>query len=121
MSKTTLVIGASENVNRYSNIAIHKLKEAGISTYAYGNKAGSVSNVSISTEIPDKLNIHTVTLYVSAQNLNTALQDKIIALQPKRIIFNPGTANAVFEDRLKKEQIFFEHACTLVLLSTGRY
>jgi predicted CoA-binding protein len=121
MSKTTLVIGASEKPDRYANIAINRLVDAGITTYAYGNKEGTVRGVEILTAIPKSVAIHTVTLYVSAKNLSTDLQNEIIELQPKRIIFNPGTENSVFENRLSKAGIFFEHACTLVLLSTGNY
>ncbi|NOQ91727.1 MAG: CoA-binding protein, partial [Flavobacteriaceae bacterium] len=47
--------------------------------------------------------------------------DYIIALQPERVIFNPGTKNEELENLLEKNKIFFEHACTLVLLSTGQY
>ncbi|MCC5922235.1 MAG: CoA-binding protein [Crocinitomicaceae bacterium] len=121
MSKSTLVIGASEKTDRYANIAIHRLIEAGITTYAYGNKAGMVRGVKIHTEIPKSASIHTVTIYISSKNLSVDLQKEIIELKPKRIIFNPGTENTLFEDDLHKAEIFFEHACTLVLLSTRRY
>jgi len=45
----------------------------------------------------------------------------IIGLQPKRIIFNPGTENDEFERYARKKGIEVEEACTLVLLSIGSY
>ena len=47
--------------------------------------------------------------------------DYIIGLRPQRVIFNPGTENSEFETMLSKNNIAFEEACTLVLLSTGQY
>ncbi len=38
MKKTTLVLGASVNTERYSNKAIQKLKERKIETFAIGAK-----------------------------------------------------------------------------------
>ncbi|MEM7486872.1 MAG: CoA-binding protein, partial [Bacteroidota bacterium] len=43
----TLVLGASLNPNRYSNIAIRRLVENNIETEAFGLRLGSVSNVQI--------------------------------------------------------------------------
>ena len=47
--------------------------------------------------------------------------DYIISLQPKRVIFNPGTENPEFYKLLKENNIAVEVACTLVLLSTNQY
>lgn len=121
MSKSTLVVGASEKTDRYSNIAIHRLRSAGIPTFAFGNRKGLVLDVPILTDFPKSESIHTVTMYVNAKNISADLQEHIIALSPMRIIFNPGTENPVFEAALTKKGIPFEHACTLVLLSTNRY
>jgi len=38
-----------------------------------------------------------------------------------RVIFNPGTENPEFYSILKTNGIYFEEACTLVLLSTNQY
>jgi hypothetical protein len=47
--------------------------------------------------------------------------DKIIALQPQRVLFNPGTENPAFAQRLQNEGIAVENACNLVLLATNQY
>jgi hypothetical protein len=45
----------------------------------------------------------------------------MLALQPKRIIFNPGTENDELMSLASKQGIICQEACTLVLLSTGQY
>lgn len=47
--------------------------------------------------------------------------DYAVALKPERVIFNPGTENPEFYKILKDNNIFFEIACTLVLLSMNQY
>ena len=47
--------------------------------------------------------------------------DYIIGLRPKRVVFNPGTENPEFYALLKENNIEFEVACTLVMLSLGNY
>ena len=118
--KKTLVIGASENPARYSNLAINRLKNNQHPVVAIGNKKGTVAGITIGTEKIKLDDIDTVTLY-----LNPALQkeyyDYIISLHPKRIIFNPGTENDELADLALKNNIKPMEACTLVLLSTGQY
>jgi hypothetical protein len=49
------------------------------------------------------------------------MEEAIIQLKPKRVVFNPGTENLAFESRLKDAGILPLEACTLVLLSTNQY
>lgn len=118
--KYTLVLGASENPDRYSNIAIRRLQESGHPIYAFGKKAGNVNGIEIHTEFPGLIDIDTVTLYVSAKNQDEYIP-KIIALKPRRVIFNPGTENFSFQEELERNGIEADVACTLVLLSRGVY
>ncbi|MEN3322564.1 CoA-binding protein [Mariniflexile soesokkakense] len=120
MSKKTLVLGASLNPSRYSNFVIQKLVNNHIETVAFGRRAGVVAGVTINTELWPFENIHTVTLYLNAKN-QKGYYDYIISLKPKRIIFNPGTENPEFYNILRQNNIPFEKACTLVLLSTNQY
>jgi predicted CoA-binding protein len=87
---------------------------------AVGRHAGKVADVEFLQEIPEGLHPDTVTLYV-----NTAIQkdyyDKVVALKPRRVIFNPGTENNEFETLVEKNGIEPVVACTLVLLSTGQF
>ena len=118
--KKTLVIGASENTTRYSNMAIHRLRSVGIEVCAIGLKQGIVGDVKIETGLPFFSDIHTVTMYVGEKNQSN-FYDYIESLQPKRVIFNPGAENEQFAARLRKKNIEVLEACTLVMLSTGQY
>ena len=118
--KNTLVLGASEKQDRYSNIAVLRLLSADIPVYAVGFREGNIKNVQIKTVFPTDMEIHTVTLYLSAKNQKQYYED-IIKLRPERVIFNPGTYNNELESLLKRNNISFESACTLVMLSAGNY
>ena len=118
--KKTLVIGASLNPSRYSNIAINRLSQAGHSVVAVGLREGIVAGITIKKEKENFKDIDTVTLYINAKR-QPDYYDYIVSLNPKRVIFNPGTENAEFYDLLEKSNIEYEVACTLVLLSTDQY
>ena len=118
--KKTLVLGASENPARYSNMAINRLLSHGHSVVAIGYKKGKVNGVEIITEHPEMHDIDTVTLYLNPTN-QKPYYDYILSLKPRRVIFNPGTENDELEDKLRKEGIKAQEACTLVMLGTGQY
>lgn len=118
--RKTLVIGASENPQRYSFLAINSLKNHKHEVEAIGLKAGNVDGVPIQTGKPQLEGIDTVTLYVGPAH-QPEMYDYIIGLKPKRVIFNPGTENPEFEQLLAQNQIETEEACTLVLLSINQY
>ena len=120
MKKHTLVMGASLKPERYSNLAINRLITYNHEVKAFGLKPGEVNGVKIDTELMPYSDIDTVTLYLNPQR-QKQYYDYIIGLQPKRVIFNPGTENPEFYNILKQNNIDFEVACTLVLLATGQY
>tara|TARA_R110002073_G_scaffold133093_1_gene280112 strand:- start:3716 stop:4075 length:360 start_codon:yes stop_codon:yes gene_type:complete len=118
--KKTLVFGASLNPNRYSNYAIQRLVANNFETVAFGLNTGEVEGVNIDNELKDYKNVDTVTLYLNAKR-QKEYYNYIIALNPNRVIFNPGTENPEFFELLKAHNINFEMSCTLVLLSTNQY
>ena len=120
MSKKTLVIGASENKSRYSNLATNNLVQKGHEVVALGRRPGQVNGVKIETEKLPLTGVDTVTLYLNPQN-QKQYYDYILSLEPKRVIFNPGAENDELEELLKAKGIKAQEACTLVLLSTGQY
>jgi len=61
-----------------------------------------------------------VTLYVSAAHQDPVADD-LLALAPRRVIFNPGTENPALAARLQAAGITTLEACTLVLLKTGAF
>jgi len=120
MQKKTLVLGASTKPERYSNKAIKMLLHNNHPVVAVGARDGVVEQVKIQVGAPFFTDIHTVTMYLGARNQNN-IYNYIINLQPKRIIFNPGTENLEFMQMAQKKGIEVEEACTLVLLSTDQY
>ncbi len=120
MSKKTLVLGASLKEERYSNIAIYRLRKYNIETVAIGLRSGMVDDVRINTDLVPFSDIDTVTMYLGAQN-QEEFYDYILELKPKRVIFNPGTENPEFYKKLREKDIEVEVACTLVMLGTKQY
>ncbi len=119
-AKKTLVLGASNNPERYSYKAVQKLREKQIPVTAVGNRAGIIGDVTIHPEPVPAEGIDTITLYLNAEK-QVMYYDYIISLNPRRILFNPGTENPELEDIARQQGIFTLEACTLVLLGIGRY
>ncbi len=120
MKKKTLVIGASTNPARYSNIAIKRLVGAGQPTLALGLRQGEVEGIQIETDKLPFDAVDTITLYLGPQN-QPEYYDYILSLKPKRVIFNPGTENPELYKKLKDNNIEVQPACTLVMLATDQY
>ena len=119
-SKKTLVLGASENQARYSNLAVNKLIAKGYRVVALGRRTGSIGPVSIETGRLQHEDIDTITVYLNPEN-QRSFYSYILSLQPRRIIFNPGTENEELAQLAEQKGIMIQEACTLVLLSTGQY
>ena len=118
--KKTLVIGASENTERYSNRVTRMLNHQNIPLVAIGLKAGDIDGVKIQTGLPKIENVDTVTLYVGPQH-QAQYYDYVLNLKPERVIFNPGTENPEFEEKIRKAGIEVLEACTLTMLTVGTY
>lgn len=118
--KKTLVIGASNNPERYSFLAVNRLRNAGHPVVAIGLKPVQVADITVDTEKKPFDEVDTVTLYLNPSR-QKEYYDYILSLKPKRIIFNPGTENEELEAKAKEQGIQTMDACTLVLLSTGQF
>lgn len=118
------VLGASSDPERYSNKAIKMLKEYGHRPIPVHPRETEVLGYPVVPAISDLVKkgekIDTLTMYVNPALSSKYVQD-IVALKPKRVIFNPGSENAELEKELDKNGIKYEEACTLVLLRTGQY
>jgi predicted CoA-binding protein len=119
-NKKTLVLGASPNSERYSYLAVKRLTANQHPVVAIGKRKGKVDNIEIDTQQKPIEDIDTVTLYLNANN-QKQYYDYILALNPKRIIFNPGAENEELNDLAAAKGIKTMEACTLVLLSTKQY
>lgn len=117
MSEKVAILGASNNPERYAHMAFKLLQEYGHEVYPVNPHLQSLEEVPVSgslAELKDE-GIDTVTLYMNPQRLAPHV-DEIIALKPRRVIFNPGTESKEIEDQLKAHNIEPVEACTLVLL-----
>lgn len=120
ISKVTLVLGASEKTERYSNKAIRDLRKHGHAVKAIGLRKGQVLDVSIEKEHVTNMQVDTVTLYLNPANQRPHYE-YLLELKPRRIIFNPGTENPELEKLAQGAGLETIEACTLVMLSTGQY
>lgn len=119
-SKTTLILGASDNAARYSYLAMQRLVENGHTIKAIGKKKTKALGIDIETDEIKWSDIDTITLYLNAGN-QKQYYDYILSLSPKRIIFNPGAENHELAKLAAASGIKTLEACTLVMLSTGQY
>ncbi|NBQ48931.1 MAG: CoA-binding protein [Sphingobacteriia bacterium] len=120
MKKRTVVIGASENPERYAYKATMSLQRHGHPVFPVGLKGGQIGGEEILLKGRLLGDIDTVTLYVGPAH-QAAWKDYVFELQPKRIIFNPGTEGGVIQAEATERGIECLPACTLVMLSTGQY
>ncbi|MCU0444457.1 MAG: CoA-binding protein [Microscillaceae bacterium] len=118
--KKTLILGATNNPTRYAYEAARRLLYAGYEIVPVGIKNGEVFGKSIINQKNIQSDIHTITLYVGANN-QTEWYDYILQTRPQRLIFNPGTENDELAQLAENQGIETLEACTLVMLSTGQY
>jgi uncharacterized protein len=120
MNKKTLVLGASNNPNRYSFLAINRLIAAGHDVVGIGKQKTSVAGAEIVTEKIPLIGIHTVTIYLNPVHQREYYK-YILSLKPQRIIFNPGAENNELMFLAKENKIPAVESCTLVMLSTKQF
>ncbi|MCG8453768.1 MAG: CoA-binding protein [Spirochaetales bacterium] len=125
-SPITAVLGYSPKADRYSFKAFHRLREHGHQAIPIRPAGGDADGVPVARDLVEAKNqagdagISTLTLYVRPSLLE-AMVEEILAAQPGRVIFNPGTESAPLQHALDQAGIPWMEACTLVLLSTGQY
>ena len=115
------ILGASDKPDRYSNKAQRLLRQHGHTVVPVHPALKQIEGVDV---VPDLSaitgSVDTLTMYVGPA-ISTGVSDKIVALKPGRVIFNPGTENPELQGKLDGADIPWEEACTLVLLNTGQY
>jgi uncharacterized protein len=118
---TVAVVGASEKPERYASRALWMLVTHGyrpIPVSRSGKDILGLKGYASLADIPDR--IDTVTMYVSPDKQAPVIRD-ILAIRPRRVIFNPGAENPQAAALLTQRGIAIEEACTLVLLATGQF
>jgi predicted CoA-binding protein len=120
--KRTVIVGATTNRGRYAYLAAEMLTEFKHEIVPVGIKTGEVFGKPILDihEKPFVADVDTITMYIGPQH-QPEWYDYLIDLKPRRIIFNPGTENEMFERLAEENGIEAVEACTLVMLRTGQY
>ncbi len=117
---TMVVLGASDNPERYSYKAVTRLVKNHYNVVAIGKRKGMIGEIPIQKEqipIPD---VHSVLIYIGPSHQGEII-DYVISLKPKRVIFNPGTESPEFEELLESYNVKIVHDCSLVMLAMGRF
>jgi len=116
------VLGASPNPERYSNMAVRLLVEHGHEVVPVNPAQTEIEGLDVVKTLDelDAGDIDTVTVYVGARH-SDPLRERLVALRPRRVIFNPGAENPDLVSALESAGVEVQEACTLVLLRTGAF
>jgi predicted CoA-binding protein len=115
------ILGASDKPDRYSNKAQRLLRQHGHTVVPVHPALKQIEGIDVAPSL-DAIEgpVDTLTLYVGPA-ISSSVAEKVVALKPGRVIFNPGTENPELQTKLSTAGIPWEEACTLVLLNTGQY
>lgn len=115
------VLGASPKPDRASNQAVRRLRRHGHHVVPVHPAHDEIEGLPAARELAAVDGpVDTLTVYVGPRR-GEELVDRIVALAPGRVIFNPGTESDVAERRLREHGIPTLRACTLVLLASGQF
>ncbi|MES2507012.1 MAG: CoA-binding protein [Verrucomicrobiota bacterium] len=116
-----VILGASDKPDRYAHKAMTTLLRHGHEVVLVHPRLKEIEGRPVLADVGEVTGpVDTVTMYVGPA-ISAGLADKLTALKPKRVIFNPGSENPELQDKLSEAGIRPEEACTLVLLATGQY
>ena len=119
--ENVVVIGASANEERYSNKAMKMLIEYGHTPIPVAPGVGTILGRKTYVRPADIVEkVDSVTMYVGVKR-QQGLIEQLIALKPRRVIFNPGTEHPAAYVELEAAGIETLEACTLVMLRTGQF
>jgi hypothetical protein len=115
------ILGASADAERFANKAQRMLKEHGHAVVPVSAKEQVIDGEAVAASLAAiEGPVDTLTLYVRAA-ISSQQEADILALAPRRVVFNPGTENPALEDTLRGAGIECVEACTLVMLRTGTW
>lgn len=116
-----VIVGASNKPDRYAHRAMRALLQHGHDIVLIHPALTEIEGHPVLAELRQITGpVDTVTLYVSPA-ISSGLAPDLIALRPRRVLFNPGTENPALQSQLTTAGIACEEACTLVLLATGAF
>lgn len=118
---TVVILGASNNPERIAYQALSRLLGLHYDVIPVSPKGGEILGQAVRTSLASiDRPVDTLTMYVGPER-QPDLVDAIVALRPRRVIFNPGSENPAIYPRLRQAGIEVQEACTLVLLATRQF
>ena len=120
-ARAVVIVGASDKPERYAHKALVMLREQGFPVLPVHPRLVEIEGISVVRDVSQVTGaVDTVTLYVNPA-IGEALTEALVALNPRRVIFNPGSESPELAAVLDAAGIAHEDACTLVLLNTGQF
>jgi predicted CoA-binding protein len=120
-NKTVVVLGASNNPDRYSDKTLVALVKNGYRVIPVNPALKSIEELAVKSNMSMiKEPVWTLTLYVGPKRLEPMIGE-ILELKPQRIISNPGTELSGLKEKAEAAGIEYIEACTLVMLATGQF
>lgn len=121
MGQKVAILGASANPDRYAHMALKMLQTYKHTPIPVNPTLQEIEDIPVLKSLSEiQSPVDTLTMYVGPEKSNQMKQD-ILALKPKRVIFNPGSENPPLMDELEKAGVHVVTACTLVLLRTEQF
>ncbi|CAN5883394.1 CoA-binding protein [soil metagenome] len=120
-TQCVVIVGASDKPDRYAYKAMKSLLKEGHKVLLVHPRLKQIEGLPVLHDIADiSASVDTITLYVGPA-ISANMGESLIALNPGRVIFNPGAENPELEAKLEEAGIHTLQACTLVLLSTKQF
>ncbi len=120
-SETVVVLGASNQPDRYSHQAVQLLLDHGHQVIPVHPALTEILGLPVVADLGQiTVPVDTLTLYLGPERLEK-LVSAIVQLHPHRVIFNPGTESVLVQEALDAAGIPWLEACTLVLLRIGQF
>lgn len=121
MGKIVAVIGATDHKEKFAHRAIKLLKKKGHTVVPVNPIYEEVDGLHCCKSLKESSEIiDTITIYLNPEKTASYIDD-IIAVNPKRVILNPGTENPLLEQRLKEAGISVIRDCTLIMLDNNKF
>ena len=121
--KKVLILGASSDETRYSYMAMERLIDHGYQVILVSPKYDEIEDHHCYRQLRDvelKEKVDAITMYVGSKISSNLISD-IVKINPKVVIFNPGSENSELYKALEQKGIHYLEACTLVLLNTNQF
>lgn len=115
-----MILGASPDPLRFSNKMVKSLIRYNYEPVPIGIREGKIAGIDIIIGKPKIKNTDTICMYLNSSKQNN-YSNYIINLQPRRIIFNPGSHNAELAKLAEQNNIECVYDCFLIMISKNSF